>query len=166
MNRPTERDRDSTGRARNSRPRDDLGRPLPYGATGTPRLPEGVIRSVPETIELAQHLLEEGKPFFAHEVFEDAWKSSDGSDSQLWKGLAQLAVGITHAARGNRAGASALLRRGAATMAPFDGRNPFGVAVTEVRSWAAERAAELDREPGTAPITWTPPSLRGDRAGG
>ncbi|MCZ9345950.1 DUF309 domain-containing protein, partial [Streptomyces sp. TRM76130] len=36
-----DRDRDDEGRARNARPRDGLGRPLPYGADGVPRQPEG-----------------------------------------------------------------------------------------------------------------------------
>ncbi len=30
----TQRDRDADGRARQSRPRDELGRPLPYGSVG------------------------------------------------------------------------------------------------------------------------------------
>ena len=30
----SDRDRDAEGRARNARPRDALGRPLPYGAVG------------------------------------------------------------------------------------------------------------------------------------
>ena len=38
------RDRDDEGRARNARPRDALGRPLPHGAAGEPRAPEGVVR--------------------------------------------------------------------------------------------------------------------------
>src|SRR5690606_39335110 len=67
------RDRDSEGRARNARPRDGLGRPLPYGAEGVPRQPEGVVRPPAQSVAEAQRLLDEGKPFHAHEVFEDAW---------------------------------------------------------------------------------------------
>ncbi|WP_261993079.1 DUF309 domain-containing protein, partial [Streptomyces sp. adm13(2018)] len=43
-------------------------------------------------------LLDAGMPFHAHEVFEDAWKSGPASERDLWQGLAQLAVGLTHAA--------------------------------------------------------------------
>ncbi|MDT7800531.1 MAG: uncharacterized protein QOI78_3964, partial [Actinomycetota bacterium] len=92
------RDRDAEGRARNARPRDGLGRPLPYGADGVERQPEGVVRTPAQTLAEAQRLLDDGKPFHAHEVFEDAWKTSDGPDRELWRGLAQLAVGLTHAA--------------------------------------------------------------------
>ncbi|MEV5886547.1 DUF309 domain-containing protein, partial [Streptomyces sp. NPDC052020] len=106
------RDRDSEGRARNARPRDGLGRPLPYGADGVARQPEGVVRTPRDTIAEAQRLLDAGRPFHAHEVFEDAWKSRPEAERELWRGLAQLAVGLTHAARGNATGGSRLLRRG------------------------------------------------------
>jgi hypothetical protein len=34
------RDRDEEGRPRQARPRDELGRPLPYGAEGSSRSPK------------------------------------------------------------------------------------------------------------------------------
>ena len=108
------RDRDGEGRARSARPRDGLGRPLPYGAHGVERQPEGVLRSPGESVAEAQRLLDAGMPFHAHEVFEDAWKSGPEAEPALWRGLAQLAVGLTHAARGNVVGGARLLRRGAA----------------------------------------------------
>ncbi|MET9469785.1 DUF309 domain-containing protein [Streptomyces sp. NPDC006544] len=111
------RDRDGEGRARSARPRDGLGRPLPYGAQGVERQPEGVPRSPGESVAEAQRLLDAGMPFHAHEVFEDAWKSGPGSEAALWRGLAQLAVGLTHAARGNAVGGARLLRRGADVLA-------------------------------------------------
>jgi predicted metal-dependent hydrolase len=54
-------------------------------------------------------------------VFEAAWKSIPGPERELWRGLAQIAVGLTHARRGNAAGAMTLLRRGAAQVAGFAG---------------------------------------------
>lgn len=111
------RDRDGEGRARNARPRDGLGRPLPYGAQGVERQPEGVVRSPGETVTQAQALLDAGMPFHAHEVFEDAWKSGPEAEAPLWRALAQLAVGLTHAARGNAVGGARLLRRGADALA-------------------------------------------------
>ena len=123
------RDRDPGGRARNARPRDGLGRPLPYGADGVERAPEGVRRTVQQTVDEAQQLLDAGRPFHAHEVFEDAWKGEPGPERELWRGLAQLAVGLTHAARGNARGAASLLRRGADVIEPFAGTKPHaGVA--------------------------------------
>ncbi|MEU3747179.1 MULTISPECIES: DUF309 domain-containing protein [Streptomyces] len=124
----TTRDRDEEGRARSARPRDGLGRPLPYGAEGVPRQPEGVVRTPGETVREAQRLLDAGMPFHAHEVFEDAWKSGPAAERDLWQGLAQLAVGLTHAARGNREGGARLLRRGADRLTS--------------RSW--ERASDAD----------------------
>ena len=66
-------------------------------------------------------MLAEGRPFHAHEVFEAAWKSTPGPERELWRGLAQIAVGLTHARRGNARGAMALLRRGADRVAGFAG---------------------------------------------
>ncbi|MFJ8196409.1 DUF309 domain-containing protein [Streptomyces sp. NPDC096152] len=142
------RDRDTEGRARNARPRDGLGRPLPYGADGVPRQPEGVPRTPRQTVAEAQALLDEGKPFHAHEVFEDAWKSGPRAERGLWRGLAQLAVGLTHAARGNATGGARLLRRGADAVGEWSaatGRpDPYGMDLTGLEAWARELAADVE----------------------
>ncbi|WP_037295261.1 DUF309 domain-containing protein [Saccharomonospora azurea] len=155
-----DRDRDTEGRARNARPRDGLGRPLPRGEQGVPRQPEGVVRTPQETLREAQQLLDEGKPFHAHEVFEDAWKSRPDAERELWRGLAQLAVGITHAARGNRTGAVALLRRGSDNIAPFAGARPHGIDVTTLRSWAAALAESVSRHDTPPDAAAIAPRLR------
>ena len=117
-----DRDRDTTGRARNARPRDELGRPLPRSAAqDVPGIPDDLVISPAEAAELGGRLLAEGRPFHAHEVFEAAWKSVPGPERELWRGLAQIAVGLTHARRGNARGATALLRRGAGHVAGFTG---------------------------------------------
>ena len=131
-----DRDRDTEGRPRNARPRDGLGRPLPYGTAGVERQEEGVSRTPSQTLAEAQRLLDAGRPFHAHEVFEDAWKSSDGPDRALWKGLAQLAVGLTHSARGNLTGASSLLTRGASAIEPYAAVAPYGIDVVGLVAWA------------------------------
>jgi hypothetical protein len=119
---PSGRDRDPAGRARNARPRDALGRPLPRSAAqDVPRIPDDLVISPAEAAALGGRLLAEGQPFHAHEVFEAAWKSLPGPDRELWRGLAQVAVGLTHARRGNARGATALLRRGAGHVAEFAG---------------------------------------------
>jgi uncharacterized protein len=111
------RDRDSAGRPRNARARDELGRPLPRNATiaagDVPQIPDDLLVTPAEAAALGGGMLAEGRPFHAHEVFEAAWKSSSGPERELWRGLAQIAVGLTHARRGNASGAVALLRRGA-----------------------------------------------------
>ncbi|MGW7099556.1 DUF309 domain-containing protein [Streptomyces sp. NPDC054838] len=141
------RDRDGEGRARSARPRDGLGRPLPYGAPGVERQPEGVVRTPAETVAEAQRLLDGGMPFHAHEVFEDAWKTGPAARAPLWRGLAQLAVGLTHAARGNAVGGARLLRRGADGLAGTDageGAGAAGIDVPGLVRWARELAARVE----------------------
>jgi hypothetical protein len=136
------RDRDAEGRARNARPRDALGRPLPYDASGEERAPEGVVREPAVALDEAQRLLDAGRPFHAHEVLEDAWKSAPEAERQLWRGLAQLAVGLTHAARGNARGATTLLERGADNLGPYAAVPPHGIDVPGLVSWAQALAGD------------------------
>ena len=112
-----DRDRDESGRPRNARARDELGRPLPDGVEGVPRIPDDLQIPPAETLAYAQDLLNQGRAFHAHEVFEAAWKNGPADERTLWQGLAQLAVGITHVQRGNHTGAATLLRRGAELLA-------------------------------------------------
>ncbi|MCL6737948.1 DUF309 domain-containing protein [Streptomyces neyagawaensis] len=160
------RDRDTEGRARNARPRDGLGRPLPYGADGVERQPEGVVRRPEETVAEAQALLDAGKPFHAHEVFEDAWKSGPEEERALWRGLAQLAVGLTHAARGNATGGARLLRRGAGAVeewAATEGRaQPYGIDLPHVATWARELAGVVEGEARPVDAGSRAPRLGGD----
>ena len=107
------RDRDEDGRARNTRPRDELGRPLPPGSVGVERIPEDLDLPPEKSLAWAQDLLDRGLAFNAHEVLEGAWKSCPSGERLLWQGLAQLAVGITHVQRGNSTGALTLLERAA-----------------------------------------------------
>ncbi|MFF4234116.1 DUF309 domain-containing protein [Streptomyces sp. NPDC001820] len=142
MDNASGRDRDAEGRARSARPRDGLGRPLPYGSPGVERQPEGVLRAPGQTLAEAQRLLDAGMPFHAHEVFEDAWKSGPAAERELWRGLAQLAVGLTHAARGNRAGGARLLLRGADRISGYP--DPYAIDVAGLTAWARELAARIE----------------------
>ncbi len=125
-----DRDRDPDGRARNSRPRDGLGRPLPRGAAGVERVPEDFLLPPDQSLDEAQRLLDAGRPFHAHEVLEASWKAAPEAERDLWQGLAQLAVGLTHRERGNATGAATLLRRGADRIAPYADDPPYGVQVS------------------------------------
>ncbi|GAB3351917.1 DUF309 domain-containing protein [Modestobacter lapidis] len=156
--RDADRDRDAEGRARSARPRDALGRPLPHGAAGEERAPEGVVRTPAETLAAAQELLDAGRPFHAHEVLEDAWKTGPAEQRDLWRGLAQLAVGLTHAARGNRAGAQTLLARGVASLGPAAGvADLLGVDARGLTAWATALAAAADTD---ALLELRPPRLQ------
>ncbi|MGH4030264.1 DUF309 domain-containing protein [Actinomycetota bacterium Odt1-20B] len=164
------RDRDAEGRARNARPRDGLGRPLPYGTDGVARQPEGVVRTPAESVEEAQALLDAGRPFHAHEVFEDAWKSGPEEERGLWQGLAQLAVGLTHGARGNATGGARLLRRGAGAVTAWCGaapgrERPYGIDVPGLDAWARALADRLEADEGPVDAAAQAPRLAADQAG-
>jgi hypothetical protein len=118
------RDRDPAGRPRNARPRDALGRPLDPAdgpGSGADRIPDDLVITGAEAAALADRLLRDGRPFHAHEVLEAAWKSGPAGERDLWQGLAQIAVGLTHARRGNARGAVALLSRGAERVRGYQG---------------------------------------------
>lgn len=133
------RDRDESGRPRSARPRDELGRPLARSDHHERLADAPALPPVP-ALDEAQRLLDAGQPFAAHEVLEAVWKSTTGPERALWRGLAQLAVGLTHSARGNDTGAKALLQRAADTLAPVENR-PFGVPVADLRRWALATTA-------------------------
>src|SRR6201999_4428422 len=103
---------------------------------GVERQPEGIVRSPGEALAEAQRLLDDGLPFHAHEVLEDAWKLAPAPERELWRGLAQLAVALTHAARGNTNGAVALLRRAAENIEPYRDNAPHGIDVAGLSRWA------------------------------
>lgn len=137
-----DRDRDASGRPRNARLRDGLGRPLPRGVPGY--APTEDEAALPPTVALlrAQVLLDEGRPFHAHEVLEAQWKSGPEVERNLWQGLAQLAVGLTHALRGNSTGAVTVLTRGRDNIAAFAADPPYGIDVESLTKWASAFIAD------------------------
>ena len=159
------RDRDPAGRPRNARPRDGLGRPLDRAAdpgSAADRIPDDLVITGAEAAALADRLLRDGRPFHAHEVLEAAWKTGPAGERDLWQGLAQIAVGLTHARRGNARGAVTLLRRGAERVRAHQaggadqdeagarqaGRpaSPFGMNVAFFLAAADDLAARIERD--------------------
>jgi len=151
------RDRDPAGRPRNARPRDEFGRPLGRGAAGEPPLPDEPALAPDAALDLAQQLLDSGRAFRAHEVLEASWKAAPPAERDLWQGLAQVAVGLTHAQRGNERGAAALLRRGGQRVAGYAIGPPHAVEAAQVARFAAELADLIERD-GLAAAT--PDDLR------
>ncbi|GIF05522.1 hypothetical protein Asi03nite_30600 [Actinoplanes siamensis] len=141
------RDRDTAGRARNARPRDGLGRPLPHGMTGVPTTPEDLVLPPAEALREAERLLAAGRPFHAHEVLEGAWKACGDGNRELWKGLAQLAVGVTHLRRGNRVGAVRLLTRAGERISAYDGIAPHDIPVAALVAWSRDLIARIGAGP-------------------
>jgi uncharacterized protein len=160
------RDRDPSGRPRNARPRDGLGRPLArnvgqqHADTGQGRIPDDLVITGHDAAVLADQLLRDGRPFHAHEVLEAAWKTGPPGDRDLWQGLAQIAVGLTHARRGNPRGAVTLLRRGTqrirvhqAGPAPPPGPDPlpgpgapYGMDIPAVLAAMEDLAARVEQD--------------------
>ena len=155
-----ERARDETGRPRNTRPRDDLGRPLPPGSEGVPRIPDDLSLTPAGFLNYAQQLLDDGRAFHAHEVLEAAWKNRPAQERPLWQGLAQLAVGVTHVQRGNPAGAAALLRRGAERLREVDDPVPHDVDTAGLIAWATELVGGLGAGDGIPPERLRPVLVR------
>jgi hypothetical protein len=138
------RDRDPAGRPRNARPRDAFGRPLPRGETGEERVPDDLAVPPEEALSMAQRLLDSGRPFHAHEVLEASWKAAPAAERELWRGLAQIAVGLTHAQRGNATGAAALLRRGGRRVGGYAGAAPYGIDAGGIARQASSLADRID----------------------
>jgi hypothetical protein len=100
----------------------------------------------------AQRLLDSGHAFHAHEVLEGTWKASAEAERDLWRGLAQLAVGVTHAQRGNAVGSARLLRRAADRVERYAADPPYGVNAAGLVLWARAVAARIENE-GLAALT-------------
>jgi uncharacterized protein len=139
-----DRDRDAAGRPRSGRPRDALGRPLPRGARGEDRVPDDLLLPPAQALALAQRLLDAGRPFHAHEVLEASWKAAPQPERMLWRGLAQVAVGLTHAQRGNARGAAALLRRGGQAVGGYTAPAPHGIDAAGVARACARLATRIE----------------------
>ena len=129
------------------RGRDAAGRPVPLDS------PEAV-EPVPEealppydALALARDLLERGRPFFAHDVLEAAWKAAPTPERLLWQGLAQVCVGLTHLQRGNPVGGARLLRRGADRLEGHlrTGAATWGVDVARTVAAARARADAVEQ---------------------
>lgn len=140
---PADRERDARGRAQNARPRDALGRPLPRGSVGVERVPEDLVLEPGPALVEAQRLLDARMPFHAHEVLEASWKSAPEPERDLWQGLAQLAVGLTHLLRGNPRGATTLLQRARRRLALYADAPPYGIDVAGLVRWCDEVLAGL-----------------------
>ncbi|MBC7309926.1 MAG: DUF309 domain-containing protein [Tetrasphaera sp.] len=129
----SDRDRNDQGRAQQARPRDALGRPLPYGEVGVEPISEEPLPP-DETLAYARRLLDDGRPFAAHEALEVRWKSCPEDERELWQGLAQLCVGLTHDERGNGVGAARLIERAAGRLEAYEqtAGPTYGVDLGEV----------------------------------
>lgn len=137
--------RPSERRNKPERPRDELGRPLPWDAPNTLRLEDFDALPLERNHALARAHFNAGRFFPAHEAWETAWKQArDTPDAELFKGLSQLGAGYVHLLRGNAHGASTLLRRASSRIGTYpSGRR--GVDCPTVASMAEAEAARVER---------------------
>jgi hypothetical protein len=111
----------SETRSKPERPRDLLGRPLPWGAEGTLALEDFDSLSLEQNHELGRASARAGRWFPAHEAWETAWKQArDTHEAELFKGLSQMGAGYVHLFRGNAHGAATLLRRAAMRISRYE----------------------------------------------
>ena len=127
-----------------TRPRDELGRPLPWDATGSLHLEDYDALPLEENHRLGVGHWNAERFFPAHEAWETCWKQAKRTpDAEFFKGLSQLGAGYVHLQRGNLHGAKTLLRRGAGRIEPF-GEGHRGIpAVTLARATLAH-AEEIE----------------------
>ena len=71
-------------------------------------------------------------------MLEARWKACPVEERELWQGLAQLCVGLTHSLRGNDVGAQRLVDRGAARLAAYGGPT-YGLDLAAVVACARVR---------------------------
>ena len=109
--------------------RDALGRRVaPGSAEQVSEISEVALPAGP-AVAAARALLAQGRAFAAHEIFEAVWKACPQQERDLWQGLAQVCVGITHLQRGNSVGAQTLLRRGAGHLREDAGTGPEAIGL-------------------------------------
>lgn len=83
-------------------------------------------------------------------MLESRWKSCPDAERELWQGLAQLAVGLTHRARGNSTGAARLFARGSGHLAAYveHGGPAYGLDLPRFVAWARRQSARRASDPG------------------
>ncbi len=122
-------------------------------------MPDDIDMPPAEALAEAQRLLDADRPFHAHEVLEAVWKAAPEPERELWRGLAQVAVGITHLRRGNARGAEALLSRAADRIVPYQDAPPYGIDVRGI----VERVRDLVKQPQDGPIALRLTTTRAER---
>jgi hypothetical protein len=127
------------------RPRDQLGRPLPWDAEGELVLEDFDALTLEENHELGRAHALAGEWFPAHEAWETAWKQARETDeAELFKGLSQMGAGYVHLLRGNAHGAVTLLRRAARRVSGYRA-GTRGVPTSELAARLSADADAVDR---------------------
>lgn len=144
------------------RPRDELGRLLPWGSENRLQMEDFDSLSAEENHRLAIEHFEAGRFFPAHEAWETVWKQSKGTDDEeFFKGLSQLGAGYTHYRRGNLHGTHVLMRRALSRITRYPTPH-HGIDVQRLAEDVERQAGEVeeaDREGKPMPEI-QPPKVR------
>ena len=120
-------------------------------------MPDDLMISGAEAAMLADQLLRRGGRSMRTRSSRRRGSPARRSERDLWQGLAQIAVGLTHARRGNARGAVALLRRGAQRVRAYQDQpadrhrprpgpyHPYGMDIPAVLAAADDLAARIER---------------------
>ncbi len=148
-------------RLKPERPRDKLGRPLPWDAESELHLPDFDAMTLEENDRIARRLLAERNVFGAHEAWETAWKKAKGTgEEELFKGLSQMGAGYVHLLRGNAHGAKTLLRRGASRVVTYpDGTREIATKRLAARLESDAAAVEAGSLVPGPEATFDPPDV-------
>jgi hypothetical protein len=131
---------------RPERPRDEFGRPLPWGSESKLALLDYDNFSIEKNHDLALDYFNEQQFFSAHEAWEGAWRKAIGtSEEEFFNGLAKLGAGLTHIQRGNSRGARTLIEKAIERIEPA---GPIHRGC-EVARLCADLRAALSRLPNT-----------------
>ncbi len=139
------RPRDPDAPLKPDRPRDELGRPLPWDQASRLEMEDFDALSTGEVHRLGIAYFDAQRFFQAHEAWETCWKASKGTpDEEFYKGLSQLGAGYTHHLRGNPHGTFTLLRRGGGRVARYASPH-LGVDTERLSRVALAQADAVER---------------------
>ncbi len=68
----------------------------------------GAAADLPPLLKAALELFNDGRYLAAHELLEELWEGTEGSESDFYKGLIQAAIALHHFEAGNMDGAAKL----------------------------------------------------------
>lgn len=143
------------------RPRDELGRLLPWESQNRLEMEDFDSLPLDECHRLGVAHFNAGRFFPAHEAWESAWKKAKRTgEEEFFKGLSQIGAGYVHYERGNKHGAKTLLRRGLGRVATF-GPERRGIRAARLAETAHRHAEEIEaaQRSGSAMPQITPPQV-------
>ena len=147
----------------NQRPRDLLGRPLPWDARTQLELEDFDAFDPDRNHALGIEHFNGGRFFSAHEAWETAWKQlRDTDDAEFFKGLAQMGAGYVHLLRGNPHGVVVLLERATSRLRRYGERHRGLDLAAVVDRCERDRRDVLAGAlaPGPEALTLDPPFLQ------